>query len=93
MLGRNLEQNQKTDFIGMKIRVDDNIIKETTKCRKIFSCLSGEAPSCSVELSIENKIHFIKCVSNESCSYRVPFGYSHVCNCPVRKELYNRYKI
>jgi hypothetical protein len=76
----------------MNIKVDDNIKQETTKCKKKFSCLSGETP-CSVELCIDNKIHFIKCVSKEPCSYKVPFGYSDVCTCPVRKELYNNYKI
>lgn len=76
----------------MNIKVDDNILQKTTKCRKKFSCLSGETP-CGVELCIDNKIHFIKCVSNKSCNYRVSFGYSDVCTCPIRKELYNRYKI
>jgi len=77
----------------MNIEVDEDIIKQTTKCRKNFSCLSGERPFCTVELCIENEIHFIKCAGNESCIYRVSFGYSYVCICPVRKELYNRYKI
>jgi len=77
----------------MNIKVDDNIKQKTTKCRKNFSCLSGETPICRVDLCIENKIHFIKCVNNESCGYRVSFGYSYVCTCPVRKELYNCYKI
>ncbi len=44
----------------MTIIVDDNIIKGTTKCKKNFSCLSGETTLCGVELCIENKIHFIK---------------------------------
>ncbi len=77
----------------MNIKVDDNILKKTTKCREKFSCLSGGTPFCRVELCIEDTIHFIKCVSNKSCVYKVPFGYSYVCICPVRKELYNRYKI
>ena len=77
----------------MTLIVDDNIIKGTTKCKKKFSCLSGETTLCSVELCIENKIHFIKCVSKESCNYRISFGFSYVCNCPVRKEIYNKYKI
>ncbi len=77
----------------MNIKVDDNIIQKTTKCRKNFSCLSGENPFCTVESCIEKEIHFIKCFSNEPCNYRVHFGYSYVCICPVRKELYNRYKI
>ena len=49
----------------MNIKVDANIIKKTTKCRKNFSSLSGETPICSVELCIENKIHFINVSSNE----------------------------
>ncbi len=77
----------------MNLIVDDNIIKKTTKCRKNFCCLSGKKPFCNVELCIEKSIHFIKCASNESCGYRVPFGYSYICVCPIRKELYNRYKI
>ncbi len=77
----------------MKTKVDDNILRETTKCRKNFSCLNGEKPICTVEFCIENTVHFVKCASNDSCVYRVPFGYSYVCICPVRKELYNRYKI
>jgi hypothetical protein len=77
----------------MDIKVDDNIIEQTTKCRKNFSCLSGETPIYSVESNINNKIHFIKCVNNKSCSYILSFGYSFICTCPVRKELYNRYKI
>ena len=77
----------------MNIKVDENIIRETTKCRKKHACLSGETPFCTVELCIDNEIYFIKCESNELCSYRVPYGYSYVCICPVRKELYNRYKI
>ena len=77
----------------MNIKVDDNILQQTTKCKTNFSCLSGETPPCSVENCIDNKLHFIKCASKEPCSYRVSFGYSDVCTCPVRKELYNSYKI
>ena len=77
----------------MNIKVDNDILQKTTKCSKNFSCLSGGKPLCSVEQCIENNIHFIKCVSNEPCIYKVPFGYSFVCICPIRKELYNNYKI
>jgi hypothetical protein len=76
----------------MGIEVSEDAIKKTTKCRKNISCLSGKE-ICKVELCIDNKIHFIKCVDNNPCSYKVPFGYSYVCLCPVRKELYNSYKI
>ncbi len=80
--------DRKTD-----IEINENILKATTKCKHGFSCLSGKKDVCKVELSVDNKIHFIVCLDNLPCSYRIPFGYSYVCTCPVRKELYNRYGI
>jgi len=81
--------NKKTD-----IQINEEYLKNTTKCKKDFSCLSGKRNDlCKVELNVEDKIHFVKCMSSEPCSYRISFGYSFVCLCPVRKELFNRYNI
>jgi hypothetical protein len=81
--------NQKTDF-----QINEEYLKNATKCKKDFSCLSGKRKDlCKVELNVEDKIHFVKCMSSEPCSYRISFGYSYVCLCPVRKELFNRYNI
>ncbi len=77
----------------MVFKIDEDVLKNTTKCKKNFSCLTGETNICRVELCVANKIHFIKCVDNLPCGYRIPFGYSYVCICPVRKELHNRYGI
>ncbi|MFZ3059066.1 MAG: hypothetical protein WA102_04925 [Candidatus Methanoperedens sp.] len=76
------------------IRVNEEILKNTTKCRKDFSCLSGKRNDiCRVELAVNDKIHFVKCLSDEPCDYKKSFGYSFICICPVRKELYNMYNI
>ncbi len=78
----------------MHIQISEDTIKKTTKCQKSFSCLSGERKDlCEVESCVNDEIHFLKCMYNSLCRYRVPFGYSSVCTCPVRKELYNRYRI
>ncbi len=74
------------------IKIDENISKTATKCIKNLSCMSG-SDICKVELCVDGKIHFIKCMNLEHCNYRISFGYSFVCNCPVRKELFNRYNI
>lgn len=77
----------------MNIKIDDNIIQKTTKCRKNFSCLSGEINHiCKVEECM-SEIIFIKCAEQNPCKYRTYFGYSQLCSCPVRRELYFRYKI
>lgn len=76
------------------ININEDIVKNTTKCKKCFSCLNSEAKDiCRVELNVDDKIHFVKCISTNICDYRMSFGYSHVCLCPVRKEIFNRYNI
>ncbi|VVB97249.1 Uncharacterised protein [uncultured archaeon] len=78
----------------MNIQINKGTLEKTTKCNKDFSCLSGKMNElCKVELNVEDKIHFVNCVTTEPCNYKMPFGYSFVCQCPVRKELFNRYKI
>ncbi|CAG0951356.1 MAG: hypothetical protein OIN86_08535 [Candidatus Methanoperedens sp.] len=74
------------------IKMDEDILKTATRCKKNLSCLSG-SDICKVELCVDGKIHFIKCMNLEPCHYRIPFGYSFVCRCPVRKELFNSHKI
>ncbi len=80
---------RKTDIL-----ISEATLKKTTKCKKGFSCLKGDRENmCRVELNIGDKIHFVKCMGDVPCDYRVAFGYSFVCLCPVRKELFNRYNI
>jgi len=74
------------------IKIDEDISKSATKCKKNLSCLSGN-DICKVESCVDGKIYFIKCMNLDPCNYRISFGYSFVCNCPVRKELFNLYKI
>ena len=76
------------------IEISEEILEKTDRCRKNLICLSGDGTGlCKVELCIEDRIHFIKCMDRKPCDYKIPFGYSFVCICPVRKELFNRYKI
>ncbi len=82
------KMSRKTD-----IEIGPEILERTTKCKKDFSCLSDKKTICQVELNVDDKIHFVKCMSAEPCDYRISFGYSFVCLCPVRKELFNRYDV
>ena len=70
-------------------------IIEATKCDKNFECLSNENYICltsSVDRAIDGKVHFITCIF-ENCHYKMRFGNSQICNCPVRKEIFNKYHI
>ena len=78
----------------MKIEIKEETIKTTTQCKKNFNCLSSEKHIfCKVESCVNGSVHFIKCLDEENCNYRSSFGNSLMCNCPTRKEIFNRYNI
>lgn len=73
--------------------VSDHIIKSTTNCENAFSCLSGKKDClCEVESDYGTIIFLNAPNPNMFCSYRMSFGYSHVCHCPTRKEIYKQYR-
>ncbi len=78
----------------MEIKISDEIIKSATECDNSLQCLKNpENIKCKVERCIEKEVHFIKCLYKSTCSYKMSFGHSYLCNCPVRKEIFNKYKI
>ncbi len=77
----------------VKLEVKEETLKLTDKCRNNFACLSGgKSCLCEIEDSFDGRVLFVK-VGNKVCDYKMSFGYSYVCNCPTRKELYSRYKV
>ncbi len=79
----------------MKFTVSEDVLNSTTKCKDKFACLHGEGDClCDIEDCSEGKIHFITPKHQYGlCEYKMAFGYSYTCNCPIRKELYNNYRI
>ncbi len=76
------------------MEIDKNIIADTVKCEKNFDCLTGNNHVyCQVESCINKEVHFIGCVDNLNCSYKMFFGDSFICTCPTRKEIFNKYRI
>jgi hypothetical protein len=78
----------------MGINVSELIVKATTKCKKGFSCLSGKT-ACMCKVTASNPDHtlVIKPHSSDPCNYHLSLGNAHYCLCPVRNDIYNRYKI
>jgi hypothetical protein len=78
----------------MDISVSDEAIKATTRCRKGFSCLKiGFKGLCSIEDCVNKQIPFIKHLNDECCPYQQAFGNEFLCICPVRNEIFIKYKI
>lgn len=63
-----------------------------TKCIFDYACLNENGHEiCKVKDCINNKLLFVD-KSECTCSYSMHFGSEFVCNCPVRKEIYFKYK-
>ena len=78
----------------MDIRIDKEILEETTECNKNFSCLTKSGGElCEIEITLfSDKVYFIKCKQDLICNYKMDFEKESCCFCPTRKEIYNKYK-
>ncbi len=73
--------------------INKTILQKTTQCIDNFECLKTENHIClktKVTSCIGGKVHFINC-DEKLCNYKMSYGYSSICNCPTRKELFNKY--
>lgn len=78
----------------MDIKVNEHIIAATVKCNKKYRCLNGDKSClCEVDHANANRTVQIKTKAANGCQYILKMGSSVYCLCPVRNEIYNRYKI
>jgi len=77
----------------MKYEIDDAIVNTANKCKNNHVCLEDTIPLCSVEHCLMHRIHYVKCIHEESCSYKDTMEHFTICTCPVRTEIYNKYNI
>ena len=75
----------------MELEVSEKIRQKTDRCWRGFACLSGTQDGrCAVRERVGDVI-FVEKSGQAYCPYDVTFGYSHICSCPVRRELFERY--
>jgi len=73
--------------------INEDILKKTIKCRFNFACLKNNGfPKCVVDYSVKGNVVFLKKVREEMCPYKMSFGYSYICHCPIRYEIYEKYE-
>ncbi|TNF52770.1 hypothetical protein EP227_06875 [bacterium] len=78
----------------METKIEDYILKATNKCKNNFSCLDGKK-NCMCKIIHSNNYHTVQIDGKpvNACNYILSMGSKMYCLCPVRNELYNRYKI
>ncbi len=79
----------------MKFEIADEIQKCAVDCTKGLNCLVDDKHRhCPVAKCIEGRTHYIKCLEDTECHYRVSIdGLYYKCTCPVRMEIYNKYHV
>jgi len=78
----------------MKVYVSNEVMQSTTGCKKGFSCLEDNKKDlCKIGTSVDGEVHFIVCLNETNCSYERSYEEGFICDCPIRKEIYNKYKI
>jgi hypothetical protein len=78
----------------MTPQIRDKTLEQTKKCPFSFQCLNENTRSiCTIERCFEGNGCFLETAKPQACPYRISFGYSYMCHCPVRIEPYNRYRI
>ena len=76
------------------MEISQEILNLTTKCEKKFACLNNDTYTiCKVENCISNEVHFVNCLNDNYCTYKLPFADSHVCRCLTRQEIFVKYGI
>lgn len=75
------------------MEIDKKIIGRTLNCTENCACLTdADKIICEVESNVNNELLFVKCVSQCNNKYKDSFGFGHICNCPVRKEIFRKYE-
>lgn len=74
--------------IGSQERREIEEIIRRTGCPRNFECYASQLETlCRVVSFADGQM--IECMElrHEQCIFRVPFGWGHVCTCPVRKYI------
>jgi hypothetical protein len=83
-----------SDSVSNGFIISEEILEQTKHCNKDFSCLSGNKEClCEIKECVGCIVLFIKHQVNNGCNYKKYFGYSPLCTCPTRKEIYKQQKI
>ena len=74
---------------AMKVEIPDGVRSKVTQCPHEFSCLEtgrcGDRALCEIEYAYGGNVMRLASRDQVPCPYRVAFGHSQLCLCPVRE--------
>jgi hypothetical protein len=79
--------------LRIDIEIPEHIVDKADRCRKNHRCKGDSGNLCKVVCFMKDDICFVRCLDSGDCSYLEPHVKTKLCTCPVRIEIYKRYKI
>lgn len=74
--------------------VGEEVRKQADRCPRGQRCLQGkEEIRCPVSDCVGDKVFFIAGDPGKACKYCNTFGHSCYCSCPLRQELYRKFRV
>ncbi|HHS13512.1 MAG TPA: hypothetical protein ENN03_07050 [bacterium] len=74
------------------INIDPETNLKTDQCIFGKCCLKGKTDHmCRIERAVMENGLFLVEQKGENCPYFLEFGFSLMCHCPIRIEIFNKY--
>jgi len=75
------------------MEIDQKIIAKTVRCEKNFACLTNpNHVLCKINYNVNALVYFIDSIDRLPCPYKNSFGFTSFCTCPVRIEIFKKYR-
>ncbi|MDU9050944.1 MAG: hypothetical protein Q3M30_19005 [Candidatus Electrothrix sp. Rat3] len=79
---------------NINIIVSDKSKSMASKCKKKISCLEKKGGGiCHAKKCILESALYVIFNNQECCNYHYSIGGNSFCGCPVRKEIFKKYKV
>ena len=80
--------------INSKYIISEDAKRAAKKCKKDFICLNrNPADICKVICCINDEELYVKCGAELDCPYILKHNDRDLCMCPVRSEIYSKYRL
>jgi len=77
----------------IKFDISQGIIDSAAECMNHLACLSGAGRICKVKKHADARVMFVRKRSHQNCPFAIPLGADCICTCPVRVEIFRKYRV
>ena len=76
-----------------KFNISQAIIDSASECPNRLACLSRIGTMCKIKKHEEARVMFVRRHGHQNCPFAIPLGADCICTCPVRVEIFRKYRV